>query len=122
LVADLALLGIGWSVWSAVDADGYRTRGGVVISFDRKVDVETGETTYRFHTRAPFGEPLAWLNLRGDEIVLPDGVEPINRQRCWLIIRRICQALQPRDYGGRTLTASERFALEDAFALYLAVR
>jgi hypothetical protein len=126
LIADAALIDIGWSVWSAsiVDANGEPV-GGVVCGHERHpaADPETGEIVDRvyYRVRSPYGGPQAAISDRviaGDDINVPDGIEPVNRARCNLLGRRICAALAKRSgpIGGAELTA-----LRDAIALQLAL-
>jgi hypothetical protein len=126
LIADASLIDIGWSIWSRtiVDHNGEPV-GGVVCEYERRhtADPDTGEITDRvvYRVRSPYGGPLAAMHDRiigGDDIDVPDGIEPINRARCNLLARRICAALAKRS---GPLGGTELSALRDAVALQLAL-
>jgi hypothetical protein len=125
LIADASLIGVGWSIWSrsVVDANGEPV-GGVVCGYERMIAVDDdGEITDRtvYRVRTPFGNPgaaLKWRLIDGDDINVPDGIEPVNRRRCNLLARRISKAIGTRAPG--PMDTHELTALRDAIALQMA--
>lgn len=92
----LAMIDVGWSVWSRTDGTDIRLndrgepRGGVIVEIAGDVDRETGEMARTFRTIDPYRLPaLAWCALP-EQCVNPDGIETPDRHRTWRCIQALC--------------------------------
>lgn len=121
MVADVALLEVGWSVWSCDRKDANEEALGGVVSQIRTAttpDVETGEIaeTRYFRCLNPYLPPdhrHFVQTLIGSEILLPDGVEPPNRKRIGRLMKRLCAEAS----SGPWWTGTDLDNLTDAWRL-----
>jgi hypothetical protein len=122
LIADAALLGVGWEVWSHQRRIVEDNRGGVIVEVLRTTaaDPETGEVADRlvWRVRDPV-HPERVDRITAAEVALPEGVNPIRRDRVVIMVRTLCRAVGARDQ--RWLSASELEALADVHRLVGAV-
>jgi hypothetical protein len=128
ITADVALIDVGWSIWSCrrVDADD-EALGGIVVadlSADQ-VDADTGEVTLirRWLTRNPFvvdqTDRRARRVITAAELVIPDGVEYRSRVTVTHLARRLAALLARRNDSAVNL--AEVAAWDDLVALRPAV-
>jgi hypothetical protein len=127
-VADVALIDVGWSIWSCrrVDAN-QEALGGIVVadlSADQ-IDADTGEVTLirRWRTRNPYfvdqTDRRARRVLDAGELIIPAGVEFRARASVTRLARRLAAVLAGRDDSAVNL--AELAAWDDLVALRPAV-
>ncbi|HSS11388.1 MAG TPA: hypothetical protein VLL25_15990 [Acidimicrobiales bacterium] len=117
--ADLALINIGWQLWSCnrVDADLEGLGGIVTEELPDGVDDDTGELHRRWKVRNPYlaiNHPHQLQIITTAELQIPEGVERPDRQAVTRMIRRLCTYVGA---GSGWLTRYEIGAITDAWRL-----
>lgn len=121
--ADLALIDIGWQLWSChrVDANSEALGGIVCETLPDHVDEETGEKNRRWKVRNPYlrpDHPRQIQIITDAELEIPEGVDVIDRAAVVRMIRRLGAYLAA---GHGWPTRYEIGAITDAWRLVGAI-